>query len=69
MKNTTPKIQNKITGEILTAVYLPNTSGNMRYYVNGKSLTDKQFDKLYKIIEFKLWKDNKLAKTTNQIKI
>lgn len=45
------KVQNKVTGEIKYAVYAANTSGNMRYNVDGKFLTDKQFDKNYIIVK------------------
>ena len=48
--NSVIKIIVKSTGEVKTAVYAANTKGNMRYHVDGKSLTDKQFDKLYTII-------------------
>ena len=46
------KAQNKKTGEVVNLWYGHNTSGNLRYHdFNGKSMTDKQFDKKYKIVE------------------
>lgn len=48
--NSTPKVQDRITGEIKIAVYAANSKGNMRFNVDGKFLTDKQFDKQFKII-------------------
>ena len=51
------KIIDRKTGEEKSAVYAANTTGNMRYNVDGKFLTDKQFDKRYtrqnEILEFK----------------
>lgn len=45
------KIQVKLTNETKTAIYGTTPSGNKRMWVDGKFYSDKQFDKLFKIIE------------------
>ncbi len=52
MKNAV-KVQDKKTGEIKTAIYAVNKSGNLQYNVDGKFLTDKSFDRKYKIFKSK----------------
>ena len=49
----TVKVQNKVTKEIKIAVYTYNKSMNLRYHIDGKSITDKTFDKNWIIIETK----------------
>lgn len=46
----TIKVKVIATNEIKIAVYAPNKKGNMQYNVEGKFYTDKQFDKLFIII-------------------
>lgn len=48
MKNAV-KIINKKTGDENVAIYAANRLGNMRYHVDGRFLTDKQFNNLYTI--------------------
>lgn len=45
----TTEIIVKETGERKTAIYAPNSSGNMRYNVDGKFYTDKKFNQLFTI--------------------
>jgi hypothetical protein len=40
----------KTTGKQFVAVYALNSGGNLRFNVNGKFYTDKQFNKLFKIV-------------------
>ena len=47
----TLKAINKKTNEIVYVQYLPNRLGNYRMWIDGKFYSDKQFDRLYKIIE------------------
>lgn len=47
---TTTVIEDRKTGKREIAVYAPNTKGNMRYHVNGVSMSDKAFNKKYKIV-------------------
>lgn len=47
----TVKVKNRITGEFKLAVYMHNTGGNLRYHIDGKSITDKVFDKNWEIIK------------------
>lgn len=51
--NNSTKIEIKATGEIKTAIYATTPSGSKRYYVDGKPVSDKKFDSLYKIIRSK----------------
>ncbi|MES2382438.1 MAG: hypothetical protein V4538_15430 [Bacteroidota bacterium] len=51
MLNNCVKIEVKKTGEIKTAVYA-YYRGNMRYNVDGIFYNDKNFDKLFKIIQY-----------------
>jgi uncharacterized membrane protein len=44
------KAKDKTTGEIVTVVYAANKKGNLRFHVNGVSITDKAFDKQYKLL-------------------
>lgn len=44
-------VVNKKTGEKVTAIYAPTKSGNLRYHIDGKPLTDKKFDSLYSIVD------------------
>lgn len=44
------KIQVKATGEIKLGLYETKPNGDKRMWVDGKFYTDKQFDKLFKII-------------------
>lgn len=41
------KVRVKSTNEIKEAVYVMHR-GNLRYYVDGKAYSDKQFDKKFK---------------------
>jgi len=45
------KIKVKATGQIITAIYAPNRKGNLQYNVNGKFYNDKQFNRLFKVID------------------
>lgn len=45
------KAINKSTKEIVYVWYGANTCGNLRYHINGKSISDKQFDLKYKLIK------------------
>ena len=40
----------KTTGERTTAQYITTSTGNKRYNVNGKTYSDKQFDKTFAIV-------------------
>lgn len=46
---TAVTVIDKKTGKEETAIYCLNSTGNYRYNVNGKFLTDKQFDKQYSV--------------------
>lgn len=46
----TVNVINKQTGATFTAVYAPNSKGNMRYNIEGKFYTDKTFDKTFGIM-------------------
>jgi hypothetical protein len=45
------KVLVKATGETKVAVYAPNSSGNMRYNVDGKFYSDKKFNQLFEIVD------------------
>lgn len=47
--NSVVKIIDKFTGEEKTAVYAANASGNMRYHVDGKPVSDRIFNYCYTI--------------------
>lgn len=42
-------VKDKSTGEIKTAVYAITKSGNKRYHIEGKPMSDKKFDKQFTV--------------------
>jgi len=48
MKST--KVVDKKSGLTFNATYERNRLGNLRYFVNGKFCSDKQFDRKYNIV-------------------
>lgn len=59
--NNTVKIIDKSSGEIKNAIYAATTTGNLRYHVDGKPLSDTKFNALYEIHSADgadLWKVN-----------
>ena len=58
MQNDIKHVIDNETGEEKIAVYAANRKGNMRYNIDGKFYTDKQFDKKFSP-QFKgVWKSN-----------
>lgn len=50
MKNIL-KAKDRITGEIVVVVYAHNKKGNLRFHIGNKSISDRQFDKKYILVQ------------------
>lgn len=46
----TTKVIDKKTGVIYVAIYCQNNKGNLRYWIEGKFYSDRNFDKKFTII-------------------